>query len=40
MSNIILTQIHPQSTLEFYIITSMQRNPSIIMSTVKFNEIT
>jgi len=37
MSNIILTQIPAQPTLEFYI---MLLNPSIIMSTVKFiNEI-
>jgi len=41
MSNIILTQIPTQSTLEFYIvINSMQLNPSKVMSTVKFiNEI-
>jgi len=37
MSNMIPTQIPAQSTLEFYIIiTSMQLNPSIIMSTIKF----
>jgi len=37
----IITQISVQFTLEFYtIITSMQFNPSIVMSTVKFiNEI-
>jgi len=41
MSNMILTKIPAQSTLGFYIIiTLMQLNPSIIMSTVKFiNEI-
>jgi len=41
MSNIILTQIPAQSTLEFYIIiTSKYLNPSMIMSIVKFiNEI-
>jgi len=41
MSNIILTQIPAQTTLEFYIIiNSVKLNPSIVMSTVKFiNEI-
>jgi len=41
MSNMILTQIPPQATSEFHTkINSMQHNPSIIMSTVKFiNEI-
>ena len=39
--NMILTQIHARSTSEFHVnINSMQLNPSIIMSTVKFiNEI-
>ena len=37
MNSMILTQIPAQSTLEFYIIiTSMQFNPSIVMSTVTF----
>jgi len=37
MNSIILTQIPAQSTLEFYvIITSMQLNLSIVMSTVIF----
>jgi len=37
MSNILLTQIPAQATLEFYIIiNSVQLNPSIVMSTVKF----
>ena len=37
MSNIILTQIPAQATLEFYIIiNSVQLNPWIVMSTVKF----
>ena len=37
MSNIILTQIPAQVMLEYYIIiNSMQLNPSIVMSTVKF----
>jgi len=41
MNSMILTPIPAQSTLEFYIIiTSMQLNPSIVMSTVTFdNEI-
>jgi len=37
MSNIILTQIPAQATFKFYIIiTSMQLNPSFIMTAVKF----
>jgi len=37
MSNIILTQIPAQATLEFYmIINSVLLNPSLVMSTVKF----
>jgi len=41
MSNIILTQIPAQATLEFYIIVnSVYLNPSIVISIVKFiNEI-
>jgi len=40
MSNIILTQIPAQATLEFcIIINSVLLNPSIVMSTVKINEI-
>jgi len=36
----ILTQIAAHSKLEFHIITSLQLNPSIVRSTVKFiNEI-
>jgi len=37
MNNMILTQIPAQSTFKFYIIiTSMQLNPLIVMSTIKF----